>query len=233
MQLKLENCAYSYKNIKAFDLVSLEIEKGEILCICGKNGSGKSTLLQAIAGILEIEEGSIFFDNKKIEDTSLLHEKSAILFQEPDIQLLGQDVLEEVLLVYPNPAQMQEEKAKELLIRLRLWDKRNNLISALSFGEKRKLAFASALIEEPSILLLDEPTAGLDYPAEKELINILQENKESGLTQCIATHNLEFCAPFIDKVLLLEDNKQVYFGNLDNALEYIKNNKEIGIRLPR
>ncbi len=233
MLLKLENCTYKYKNESAFASLSFSIKKGEVLCICGKNGSGKSTLLQLLAGILELTEGTIYFDNEKVKDTNMLQENSAILFQEPDIQLLGQNVLEEVLLIYPKPTKEQEEKAKDLLMRLKLWEKKDNLISALSFGEKRKLAFASALIENPNLLLLDEPTAGLDYPAEQELIMLLEDNKKQGLTQCIATHDLAFCVPYADKILLLEEGTQAYFGDVENAILYIKNNPQIGIRLPR
>ncbi len=233
MLLKLENCAYSYKNQLAFQDISFSIERNEILCICGRNGSGKSTLLQLMAGILEQEKGKIYLEEKEIDNTSILQENSALLFQEPDLQLLGQDVLEEILLIFPNPNEEEKQRAKELLTRFNLWEKRKNSIHALSFGEKRKLALASALMEKPKLLLLDEPSAGLDYPAELELVKIVEENKKQGLSQCIATHDLGFCASLVDKILLLDKGRQVYFGDLSKGLKYIEEHPEIGIKLPR
>lgn len=226
MILHIEKATYSYGyGQKAFEDLNFSLKKGEVLCVCGANGSGKSTLLRVMAGVLDLSEGSI------VSEKNLL-DLCSILFQEPDLQLLGQNVWEEILLSSPNPSKEEKEKAQNLLACFKLWEKREESIDSLSFGQKRKLCIATALMQEPEVLLLDEPTAGLDYPAQKQIKEIFLDNKKKAISQCIVCHDIEFFVDFADSLLLLEEGKQVYYGNVEEGLGYIKEHENIGIRLP-
>ncbi len=229
MLLEVKNASYIYPNkVKAFENIDFNVSKQEVLCICGANGSGKSSLLRVIAGILEVSEGEIRADKD-------LFELSSLLFQVPDMQLLGQYVLEEMFLNRANPTESDIEKAFELLKSFDLLEFKDKEIDALSFGQKRKLCLALCLMQEPELLLLDEPTAGLDYPAQKQLRKILLELKndtQKNRALCIVCHDIEFFADFADKVLFMQEGRQVFYGNIEQALSYLEQNPSIGVKLP-
>ncbi len=227
MLFQIKDASFTYpNNVKAFEEINFSIEANECICICGANGSGKSTLLRVIAGILELEHGEI------IAKKNLL-ELSSLLFQEPDMQLLGQNIEEELFLTRTNLSEEEVEKAFELLDSFALLKHKDKDIDKLSFGQKRKLCLALCLLQEPSLLLLDEPTSGLDFPAQKQLREILLDlKKQKEMSLCIICHDIEFFADLADKVLIIENGKQLFWGSVENAFNFLENNPEGGIKLP-
>ncbi len=227
MIFEIKDGGYSYPyNKQAFEGLNFSLEEGEVLCICGANGSGKSTLLQVMAGVLELTSGEIISENS-------LFDMCALLFQEPDMQLLGQNVWEEMLITIANPSDEEKEKALNLLKEFDLDKKMSDSQDSLSFGQKRKLCLAASLMQNPRILLLDEPSSALDYPALLQLRKILLDNKNKELAQCIVTHDIEFFLDIADKVLLMSEGKQLFLGSIEEALNYIEKNDDIGVRLPQ
>ncbi len=229
MLFEMKNGTFVYPNkIKAFENLNFSLEKNECLCICGANGSGKSSLLRIMAGILELSSGEI------ISQKPLL-ELSALLFQEPDMQLLAQNVFEEMFLTKANPSEKDVENAYLLLQKFDLLQSKDKDISSLSFGQKRKLCLALSLMQAPDLLLLDEPTSGLDYKAQKQLREILLElknDKTKKMSLCIICHDIEFFADFADKILILENSQQIFLGKVEQAFDFLEQNPHIGVKLP-
>ncbi len=229
MLFKIRNASYVYPNkALAFEKVHFSIEKNEVLCICGANGSGKSSLLRVMAGIFELTKG-------EIEASKSLLELSSLLFQVPDMQLLGQYVHEEIFLNNANPSEKEREKAFNLLKSFDLLECMDKEIDSLSFGQKRKLCLALCLMQEPLLLLLDEPTSGLDYPAQKQLREMLlnlKKDTQKGMSLCIVCHDIEFFADFVDKVIFLEEGEQIFYGNVEEAFCFLEENPHIGVKLP-
>ncbi len=227
MIFEIKEGGYSYPfNKIAFENLNFSLQEGEVLCICGANGSGKSTLLQVMAGVLDLTNGQIISENS-------LFEMCALLFQEPDMQLLGQTVWEEMLITLPNPNDVEKEKALNLLKEFDLDKKISDSLDSLSFGQKRKLCLGASLMQNPKLLLLDEPSSALDYPALVQLRKIILDNKSKELAQCIVTHDIEFFLDIADKILLMSEGKQLFIGNVEEALNYIENHDNIGVRLPQ
>ncbi len=226
MILEAQNISFSYaKGINTLTDIHFTLQKGEILCICGANGSGKSTLLQILAGIIEVQHGKVITDLD-------ISEQSALLFQDPDMQILGQDLYEDMLIQFPNPSAEQKNKSLELLKQFGLLEKKNAPVDELSFGQKRKLALASSLMSSPALLLLDEPSSFLDYPALRELRTHLKHNKSQGITQCIVAHDIELYVDIADSLLLLNEGTQEFFGTIEEGLNYIENNPSFPVKLP-
>ncbi len=210
---------------KILSNLNFSLQQGEILCICGQNGTGKSTLLQILAGILKPSSGEILSEFPLLELTSLV-------MQDPDLQIIGQEVLEEMLIAFSDIDEEIQNKALQLLNDFDLLDKKIALVENLSFGQKRKLALASALMDEPQVLLLDEPSSHLDYPAMQQLRKIILQNKEKNIAQCIVAHDIEMYLDIIDTVLFLKDGKQVFYGKPVDALAYLENEPNMGVKLP-
>ncbi len=226
MILKVNNLFFAYsKNSTILENINFSLQEGEILCVCGENGTGKSTLLSLLAGILEAKKGMI-------ECKIPLKEMSAMIFQDPDMQILGQSVLEEMLMLFPNHSDELLEKILKTLMDFELLEKKDALVSTLSYGQKRKLALASSLMLDPKILLYDEPSSHLDYPALLQLRKIILENKVKKISQCIVAHDIEMYADIADYFLLLHKGKQVFYGRVEDALNFIEENKNINIKLP-
>ncbi len=227
MIINVKNLSFAYKGCDTIlEGLDFSLDKSEILCVCGENGTGKSSLLCLLAGILEPSKGEI------VSQDISLGKLSALIFQNPDMQLLGQSVLEEMLMIYPNIDEEKISEALKLLEDFGLSEKKESPIENLSFGQKRKLALASSLMQKPSLLLYDEPSAHLDYPSLLQLRKCILENKERNIAQCIVAHDVEIYADIADKILLLHKGKQVFYGSVPAAFDYIEEHKEIAIRLP-
>jgi len=198
--IKIKNITKTYKQgdvrIPALQGISLEIKEGDFLIITGRNGSGKSTLLRQLGLLDKPNSGKIFLNNSEV--TSLPEKKRSMLrlkhlgyiFQEYAL-IAELNALENVML----PAMMLEatksckQKAKKLLAKVGLQEKTNNLPRQLSGGEQQKVAIARALINNPSVLFADEPTANLDTIAAKDVLNLFKKfNDEDNSTIVMITH---------------------------------------------
>jgi biotin transport system ATP-binding protein len=205
--------------------ISFETEAGSLICLAGRNGSGKSTLLQVLAGILSPNAGSMSM-------APPANGRPALLLQDADMQILGATVAEDLLLAWPKPGETEIRRARALAERLGLAESWEAPVHTLSYGQKRKLCLATALLPDPACLLLDEPFSGLDYPGLRELRAILRANQVGGLGQIVSTHDLEPFLDFSTHALILHNGGQAFFGPPAEALAKLDKHPEWGLRPP-
>lgn len=217
---KIEVCnlskKYCVKNntILAVDDVSYEFESGKFYSIVGRSGSGKSTFLGLIGGLQKPDSGEIFFHNNNI---CIFNEKELSKYKNENLGFIFQNFclenrftcMENVLLpTYVNKEKRKNNKqrASELLEKLGLSERKNHLVSELSGGEKQRVAIARALINEPDIILADEPTGNLDSNTGEHIIQILRSIANEGKIVIMVTHNIED-AKKTDCILCFKDGK--------------------------
>lgn len=227
-----ENLSFSYRGntSPALDALSFAIPKGELVCLCGTNGSGKSTLFSLLAGLQTPSSGSLQVDAVSAKgNEQQLRAQSALVLQDADLQIIGATVAEDMMLAFPANDSKAEETCRAMANRFSLLEHWNSPVHALSYGQKRKLCLAVSLLTTPSLLLLDEPFSGLDYPAIVEMRSIMKTNKEHGLTQIVSVHDLEPVIDLADSMIVLHNGKLKGSGEpqylLSSLLEY-------GIRPP-
>lgn len=217
---ELNNVSFSYNSVPALKDVGLVIEDGESIALLGANGSGKSTLLLILAGILFPEKGYVrFMENpfskealKSKEFVRELRKKAGVMLQNPDAMLFCDTVRDEIAfgpLQFGWEPERIEQKVMEIaeLFNLTTILERESL--SLSFGEKKRLAFATVLATEPEILLLDEPLSGLDPKSQAWLVELLIRLKEKGKTLIVATHDLESVEDYADRAIVLGEEHTI------------------------
>lgn len=233
IQLNSVSFHWPQQQSSAIQGITFSLPTGSLLSICGNNGSGKSTLLQVLGGLQHIHEGTYTIDELCCpRDESALLKKTVLLLQDVEIQLLGSTVQENLLLPWVTPEAKHKQKAYELASLFEIETYWTSNVHHLSHGQKQKLNIASALMLEPDLLLLDEPYAGIDYPATLQLSNILQYLSQQGLTRIISTHDLEPVIDITDNILILHEGQQVFFGPPKEALIMLSEHPEWNIRLP-
>ncbi|MFN7181540.1 MAG: energy-coupling factor ABC transporter ATP-binding protein [Planctomycetota bacterium] len=222
--VRIENFTYKYPDgTVALQNINLIIEEGETLCVLGPNGAGKTTLLLAIAGAfgnipqIEVYPGKIIDKN----DFS----KIGFLFQNPDDQLFSLRVKDEIAFALHNlkiPHQQILERVTEIMSKLNLNISDDKEVINLSFGQKRKVALASILVYCPDLLLLDEPTYGLDPRSIDEFEQIIKQLQAENKTIVIATHDVDFAKQVSSKAAVLsEDHKLVAYGQANTIFSDI------------
>ena len=212
--LKVENVTKYYGDIKAVDDLSFTIEPGEIFGLLGVNGAGKTTTFRMIMGLLEPNKGSITINDKKIDYK--LVEKIGFLTEERS--LLTKLTVKEQVIYYGTLKGMKE---KDILKKLDYWldrfgvsDYKDRKIKELSKGNQQKIQFITAIIHEPSLLVLDEPFTGLD-PINVELfMAVIREFKEKGKMIIFSSHRMEHVELFCEKLVILKKGKTVLSGSL-------------------
>ena len=240
MSIKVENVSFTYSkktpnSYEAVHNVSLEIKKNSITGIVGHTGSGKSTLVQMFNGLLKPEKGRIIVDDfvissdtKKIKNVKQLRKHVGLVFQFPEYQLFDETVEKDVSFGPKNFGMNEKEaieKAHEALSMIGLGEsyyKRSPF--ELSGGEKRKVALAGILAIEPEILILDEPTAGLDPKSSQEVLNLIANLHKQGKTIVIITHDMDLLFQYCEHVILLKDGEvafdgepnKLFSGDIDN-----------------
>ncbi|MGL5053824.1 MAG: energy-coupling factor ABC transporter ATP-binding protein [Cetobacterium sp.] len=219
MEISLNKINIGYEDIVLKDL-SLEIKSGTWNFIIGSTGSGKSTLLQSIALLLENKSGNIFWKNKDLSLSKNLkeyRETSGFMFQYTEKQFFNSTIKDEIiysLVKNKVSKELIEKKLKEVLKILNIDESiLGKAPSELSGGQKRFVAFASILINSPTLLLLDEPTAGLDSINKRLFLNVLENLKKAGITIIQISHTLQDVLEYGDRVIVLEKGKIVDDGN--------------------
>ncbi|ADB57483.1 energy-coupling factor ABC transporter ATP-binding protein [Archaeoglobus profundus] len=247
--LEVSNLSYAYEDRKVLDNVTFSVEEGEIITILGPNGAGKTTLFLNLVGILK-GEGEIKLFGKKIEDYSRkeLVKTIGMVFQNPDDQIFMPTVFDEIAFGLINLGFEKNEivrRVNVVLEKFGLEGYKDRYPHHLSFGEKKKVAIASAICTEPRILLLDEPTANLDPVSREELIEIIRDLNDDGMTILIATHDTELALQS-DKTIIL--NREIVkigkpkdvFLDLDllrqnglDAPQIVKLFMKLGLKIPQ
>ncbi|EAL2576070.1 ABC transporter ATP-binding protein [Campylobacter coli] len=206
--IQIKNLSKKFGKVKALDNINLNIYKGEWLAIMGPSGSGKSTLLNILSLMDDPSSGKYILDNEDLEQINeeqkitLCREKIGLIFQQFHL-IPYLSALENVMLSQYYHSSVDEEDAKAVLEKVGLSHRLSHLPSQLSGGEQQRVCIARALINNPEILLADEPTGNLDEANEKIVLETLQKLKNEGKTIVLITHNPEL-AKFADRTLILQ-----------------------------
>jgi cobalt transport protein ATP-binding subunit len=236
--VSVEDVKFSYPaGVSALKGVSLEIKKGEKVAILGPNGSGKSTLILLIAGLLNPTKGQIkvFGQPTTSKDFPKLRSRIGLVFQDPDDQLFTPTVREDVEYGPKNlglPAKVISERCDHILEDIGISHLKDRPPHRLSFGEKKKVSLATALILRPELLILDEPTANLDLLSRRALIDLLNELNAEGTTIIISTHDVEALPELADRVIVVSHGLLLGRGEMHEVLQDVALLESAGLELP-
>ena len=209
--------------------IDLKIEKGDRIAIIGPSGCGKSTFLRCLNMIEPPTSGKIIFEGNDLTNPktnlSEVREKIGMVFQQFNL-FPHLTVLKNITLAPVKLGLMSEEeaidKAEDLLEKINLLDKKNNYPDELSGGQKQRVAIARSLIMNPDIILFDEPTSALDPEMVVEVLELIQEIAESGMTMVIVSHEMNFVKACANKIIFLDGGKISFMGTVEETF----NNKE-------
>jgi cobalt/nickel transport system ATP-binding protein len=236
--VSVEDVKFSYPaGVSALKGVSLEIRKGEKVAILGPNGSGKSTLILLIAGLLNPTKGKIkvFGQPTTSKDFPKLRSRIGLVFQDPDDQLFTPTVREDVEYGPKNlglPAKVISERCDHILEDIDISHLKDRPPHRLSFGEKKKVSLATALILRPELLILDEPTANLDLLSRRALIDLLNELNAEGTTIVVSTHDVEALPELADRVIVVSHGSLLGRGEIHEVLQNVALLESAGLELP-
>lgn len=244
--LETQNLTYKYSVGTPFEKVAIEdisisVEKGDFIGIIGHTGSGKSTLVQHLNGLLKPTSGTILLDGKDIHSdknfTRQARFKVGLCFQYPEYQLFENTVYEDIAFG-PKNMKLSKEEIKERVLRAAEFvGVRNDMLQKspfdLSGGEKRRVAIAGVMAMQPEILILDEPSAGLDPKGRKVISEMIEQyRKNTGSTVIVVSHSMEDVAESADKVLVMNKGKVEYFASVDEVFSNAEHLVEIGLNVP-
>lgn len=227
--LKVENLRKSFKDKQVLKGIDLEINKGDILAIIGPSGSGKSTLLRSLNKLEEKSSGDIYFHDKNIDDLNInkLREEIGMVFQQFNL-FSNMTIMDNLLAAPLNTGKMQKEdaeiKANELLEKIGLSDKKDSYPDELSGGQKQRIAIIRALMMDPELMLFDEPTSALDPEMVKDVLDLMKDLAQDGMTMAIVTHEMEFAKEVSNKIILMDEGEIVEESK--NPKDFFNNPKE-------
>ncbi|NLM25769.1 MAG: energy-coupling factor transporter ATPase [Firmicutes bacterium] len=248
MSIRIEQVSYTY-NIgmptekQALKNISLDIEKGEFLGLIGHTGSGKSTLVQHLNGLIKPSSGKIYIDDVDIHSKEIslktVRQKVGMVFQYPEHQLFGETVYEDVAFGPRNLGVSEEEveqRVREGLAKVDLdyQQLKDRSPFELSGGQKRRVAIAGVLAMKPEILILDEPTAGLDPRGRDEILDqISRIHQAEKTTVILVTHSMEDIARLATKLVVMEQGSIVLVGTPNEVFEQADYLEQIGLGVPQ
>lgn len=249
MYIQVKNLNYTYSKdlpnqTKALDDVSFGIEKNSILGVAGHTGSGKSTLLQMLNGLLRPDDGEVFIGEDCITEKDFplvnIRKKVGLVFQYPEYQLFEETVRKDVI-YGPKNLGIEDEKELEEIARDSIskvgldYEKiKDRSPFELSGGQKRRVAIAGVIAMKPEILILDEPTAGLDPESRHELINMIQNiQKNENMILIFVSHNMNDIAKLADKMIVLDRGKIAMEGTPREVFARKDELNSIGLGVPK
>lgn len=247
MSIKIEHLDYVYSQgtayeKKALNNINLEIPDGQFVGIIGHTGSGKSTLVQHLNGLMKATDGTIYFNGENIyaEGYSMkdLRSKVGLVFQYPEYQLFEIDVFTDVCFGPKNlglPMEEVEKRAAEALRQVGLKEKYYKKSPfELSGGQKRRVAIAGILAMQPEVLILDEPTAGLDPKGRDDILDQIAElQKQRKITVILVSHSMEDIAKYVDRIIVMERGKVRFDDVPKKVFEHYKELESIGLAAPQ
>lgn len=211
--IKIENLTFSYERENILENLSLEIDKGEIISILGPNGAGKSTLAKLMCGFLRPDSGKIILAGKDSKDLSIkeIADKVGFILQNPNAMISKTMIFDEVafgLRVRGVAEDVIKKKVHDALEICGLYSFRKWPISALSYGQRRRVAIASILVLDPEVIIMDEPTAGQDFHHYTKMMEFIRKiNKEYDLTILMISHDMHLIEEYTDRALVIGDKK--------------------------
>ena len=247
MSIEVKNLRYVYNpgmpgETLALDDVSFEVRDGEVLGVIGHTGSGKSTLLQHLNGLLHPESGEVYVDGQCITDGSVrlveVRRKVGLVFQYPEYQLFEETVAKDVAFGPRNLGLSDEEieaRCKDAISIVGLDYEELKDVSPfeLSGGQKRRVAIAGVVAMNPSVLILDEPTAGLDPKAHRDVLAMINRiHEQRGIIIILVTHNMDDIANMTDRVLVMNQGKIVLSGTPREVYSHRNELAEMGLGVP-
>jgi energy-coupling factor transport system ATP-binding protein len=247
MRIEVRDLGYIYSEGMPFESVALEgvsftVESGEFAAVIGHTGSGKSTLLMHLNGLMKPTHGQVLADgidiNEKTKEAREARRKVGLVFQYPEYQLFEETVLKDVCFGPKNYGFTPEEcetKAVEALKLVGIDPDEKGGVSPfeLSGGEKRRVAIAGVLAMDPQVLILDEPTAGLDPKGHKDILDMVcRIHKEKGLTILLVSHNMDDAARLADRILVLDKGHLAMDGTPQEVFSHYEELHNIGLSTP-
>ncbi len=228
--IEVKNLSVVFDNLTVLDDVNLSIDKGQVVGIIGPSGSGKSTLIRAINRIALPTKGEVYYDGQLLTDKNInqIRQKVGMVFQQfelfPHLTVLQNIILAPVHLNLMTKAQAIEQ-AKQLLARVNLLDKIHDYPDVLSGGQKQRIAIVRALIMNPQTLLFDEPTSALDPEMVKQVLEVIRDLTQTGMTICIVSHEMAFIKDICTRVLFVDKGKIIGDGTAQQVFEQSDNER--------
>ncbi len=247
MSIKLENINYIYSEGTAYEKhalkdISVEIPHGEFLGVIGHTGSGKSTLIQHLNGLEKATSGVLYYNGENIYekgyDMRALRNQVGLVFQYPEHQLFEVDVMSDVCFGPLNQGLGKEEAKEKAKKALELVgfpeDQYMHSPFDLSGGQKRRVAIAGVLAMEPKVLVLDEPTAGLDPQGRNEILDqIASLHKACDMTVVLVSHSMEDVANYVDRLLVMNQGEIMYYDEPKKVFSHYKELEKVGLSAPQ
>ena len=228
--------------VHALNDVCLKIPDGQFIGIIGHTGSGKSTLMQHMNGLIRATDGHIYFNGEDIYDKDYdmkkLRSKVGLVFQYPEYQLFEADIFTDVCFGPKNLGLPQEEVEKRARHALKLVGMDEKFYKQspfeLSGGQKRRVAIAGVLAMRPEMMILDEPTAGLDPQGRDEILGQIERlNREHGLTILVVSHSMEDMARYVDRIMVMNDGVKMFDDTPKEVFRHYKELEAIGLAAPQ
>lgn len=224
MSLEISNLTKKFGEQTALNNINIEIKKNEIIGLLGPNGAGKSTLMKSIVGVIKIDEGKIIFDGKDITENEVFSKKN-IGFLPENNPLYQEMYVKEYLQFVANIHGISNEKVEEIINLVGITPEKNKKISQLSKGYKQRVGLAQAILHEPNLLILDEPTNGLDPNQIVEIRNVIKEiGKEK--TVILSTHIMQEVEALCSRVILIHNGNIVQDTDIANFKGKFQNLEE-------
>ena len=247
MSIEIKNVNYLYSQGTSYEMhalknVNLEIPDGQFVGLIGHTGSGKSTLTQHLNGLVKATSGHIYYNGEDIYDEKFsmkkLRSKVGLVFQDPEHQLFETEVLADVCFGPKNLGFTKEEAEEKAKAALRMvgmgeeYDKSSPF--ELSGGQKRRVAIAGVLAMDPEVLILDEPTAGLDPRGRDEVLDQVSALQRSrGITVILVSHSMEDVAKYVDRLIVMNQGEVRFDGRPVEVFHHYKELEEIGLAAPQ
>ena len=228
--------------VKALDDVSLVIQDGDFIGLIGHTGSGKSTLVQHLNGLMKATSGHIYYNGEDIDDDQFhkkeLRSKVGLVFQYPEHQLFEVDVFSDVCFGPKNLGLSQKEvqlRAYEALKQVGLEDEYfYQSPFDLSGGQKRRVAIAGVLAMKPEVLILDEPTAGLDPKGRSEILKLISSlRKKTGMTIVLVSHSMDDVAEYVNRIIVMDHGRKMFDDVPREVFRHVEELESMGLAAPQ
>ena len=247
MSIILDKISYTYSagtayEIQALKNISLEIKDGQFIGIIGHTGSGKSTLIQHLNGLMKATSGTIYYNGEDIYaqdyDLRKLRSKVGLVFQYPEHQLFETTIFDDVCYGPKNQGLTKEEAGLRAFEALKSVGLKEELYYQspfdLSGGQKRRVAIAGVLAMQPEVLILDEPTAGLDPKGRDEILDLITAmHKERGITILLVSHSMEDVAQYVERIIVMNHGEMLYDDVPHEVFLHYKELEKIGLAAPQ
>lgn len=236
MLLEIKNLVKKYKDFTAVDNLNLNVKEGEIYGLLGPNGAGKSTTINTITGLTKIDGGEINIFGKNFSENEIEIKKN--------IGVVPQDIaVFEELSAYENVAffgklnglkgSLLKERVKEALDFTGLWDRKDDRPSKYSGGMKRRLNIACAVVHRPKLIIMDEPTVGIDPQSRNHILQSVKKLNELGSTIIYTSHYMEEIEEICTKITIVDHGKEIATGTTDQLKELISNDEKVALELSK